>query len=471
MNLKFQELQVNPDDPFGNDLLDRQKEIDNLSTLLQNLNSPAVLAINSPWGTGKTTFVKMWEAYLQKQKVGTLYFNAWKTDFSEDPLVSFLGEINEGLSELVGTSKKSKEAWSKTKAIGKQIAKRGLPALIKIGTVGIIDTAEIVEEELSKVMEGLTGDALDQYLQQKSAISDFHAALSELVQLSPGENPVVIFVDELDRCRPTYAITLLERIKHLFDIEGLIFVLSLDKTQLCHSIRAVYGAGIDAEAYLRRFIDFEYQLSRPEMGAYLDSLFGALRLDDYFNKRRKFRELQYEKDHLLKVILELSTLQRLSLREIEQLLAGINLALRTAKKNEFVYPALLTFLMVTKEKRPDIYQSFISPNVPETEIIEYLYEIFPVEDGSRSFECALIEGLIIAAKIDSSSGSIPDALSRHREIFDDEQRPRRERSYSESVIHIASKPGGMRGGIDISKLAERIGMLSQFQFADYQEDS
>lgn len=67
----------------------------------------------------------------------------------------------------------------------------------------------------------------------------------------------MFFIDELDRCRPTFAIELLERIKHLFDIQNIVFVLSIDKEQLEASTAAAYGSAINAPEYLRRFIDLE----------------------------------------------------------------------------------------------------------------------------------------------------------------------------------------------------------------------
>ena len=88
--------------------------------------------------------------------------------------------------------------------------------------------------------------------------------MTKFINGSNREKTVIIFVDELDRCRPSYAIELLERIKHLFNIGGLVFVLALDREQLGHSIKAVYGNGIDSDGYLRRFVDFEYQLKNPE---------------------------------------------------------------------------------------------------------------------------------------------------------------------------------------------------------------
>lgn len=169
MNLKLNPLQIEPNDPFKYDLLGRKEEVFNLSLLAANVNSPAVIAIDSRWGTGKTTFIRLWEQHLKAEKLPSLYFNAWETDFSDEPLVSFLGEMNEGLKSLIGVNQQANEAWEKAKAAGKQIARRGIPALVKIGTAGIIDADKIIEDEIMKAAGSLAGDALDNYLQQKKS--------------------------------------------------------------------------------------------------------------------------------------------------------------------------------------------------------------------------------------------------------------------------------------------------------------
>ncbi|WFP52093.1 P-loop NTPase fold protein [Methylomonas sp. EFPC3] len=421
MNLKFQNLQIDPTDPFSKDLLNRKPEIENLSTLISNLNSPAVLAIDSPWGTGKTTFIKMWEAFLQNNGIESLYFNAWATDFSEDPLISFLGEMNDGLSKLISSSAESNETWERAKNIGTTLAKKGIPALIKIATAGVIDAEKIIEDEASKVMEALTGDMLNNYFRQKSAIAEFHEALTKLIAESKIK-PIVIFVDELDRCRPTYSISLLERIKHLFNIEGLVFVLSLDKYQLCHSISAVYGYNFDSESYLRRFFDFEYQLKRPEIKGYVKALVTVLELDKFLEPRKKYVGFRYDLEHLEMVFLMLVERLNLPPREVEQLIASINLAIRTTKENEYVYPALLVFLVIAKNKRPKVYQHYILPSENERAIIDYLYELIPEQLRYKnfSFECALIEGFLIAAKIDRYERSECETYNTHRKNLADE---------------------------------------------------
>jgi hypothetical protein len=80
--------------------------------------------------------------------------------------------------------------------------------------------------------------------------------------------PLFIFIDELDRCRPDYAIRLLEGIKHLFDAKNVCFVVSTNMTQLSESVKAVYGSGFEAYRYLKRFFAFEYMLPEPDYDAF-----------------------------------------------------------------------------------------------------------------------------------------------------------------------------------------------------------
>lgn len=466
MKLKLKPIQFDPNDPFKSDLLERKEEILNLSLLASNVNSPAVIAIDSRWGTGKTTFIKLWEQHLKAENAPSLYFNAWETDFSEDPLVSFLGEMNEGLKNLIGASKKTSEAWEKTKAAGSQLAKRGIPALIRIGTAGIIDADKIIEDEMVKAAGSLASDALDNYLNQKEAITEFHKALASFVENSANGKHLVIFVDELDRCRPNYAIELLERIKHLFNIEGLVFVLALDKEQLGHSIEAVYGSGIDSVGYLRRFIDFEYQLKKPDASKYIESLLKSLQLEEFFNPRNQYRELKYDQEHLKNVFTMLALGLELSLREIEQFLASINIAIRTAKENEYLFPALLVFLIISKHFKPSSYQRYISDAGDESELIDYLYQIVPERKRDESFECALVEGLLIAAKSDWFRKEESTILQKHKHTLQDEGLNYKDKQYSETVVNVVNRPAGSGQGVNLNLLKDRIEWLSRFEFLD-----
>lgn len=85
------------------------------------------------------------------------------------------------------------------------------------------------------------------------------------------KKPMFVFIDELDRCRPTYAIELLETVKHLFDIPGLVFVVATNTDQLQHSIKAVYGSEFDAQRYLYRFFNRSFTLKKPDLDSFIYS--------------------------------------------------------------------------------------------------------------------------------------------------------------------------------------------------------
>ncbi len=72
--------------------------------------------------------------------------------------------------------------------------------------------------------------------------------LSEIGQ----EKKVFVFIDELDRCKPSYSIALLERLKHFFHIENFVYIFAVDLIQLSASAKSLYG-DIDTASYFRKF--------------------------------------------------------------------------------------------------------------------------------------------------------------------------------------------------------------------------
>src|SRR5687768_17042097 len=87
------EPEVPAGDPFAHDRLRRKDEAEQLTTLVEHAPTPLVLSLDAEWGTGKTTFVRMWRQLLEDSSHKTIYFNAWETDFIADPLVALVGEV------------------------------------------------------------------------------------------------------------------------------------------------------------------------------------------------------------------------------------------------------------------------------------------------------------------------------------------------------------------------------------------
>lgn len=469
MHLKPTPIQIDASEPFECDLLKRKEEIQNLSLLISNIQTPSVIAIDSRWGTGKTTFVKMWEQYLRLQETPSLYFNAWETDFSEDPLVSFLGEMNDGLAKYLDKDPKNKVVWEKTKVVGSHLAKRSVPALIKLLTAGALDLDKAIEDELSKVAGALAGDALDNYLEQKKAIQEFHEQLSEFVDTLSKQQKLVIFVDELDRCRPIYAIELLERIKHLFNTKGIIFVLSMDKQQLSHSIKSVYGDGIDSVGYLRRFIDLEYQLKQPNRVDYIQALVHAYELDKVFDANIDPDYGKVELEQMTSAFDLLADPLDLSLREIEQFLGFINIVLRSHSQERNQFPALLVFLVLAKHFAPEAYWRYISDSGTPSELVEYLHQLVPEEHRFKHDACALVEGLLIAAKAKLRGVDPTINQCLYKEVIQDSDANDNELGYAIQVNNTYNAHAGHPYHVNLKRMIERIEWTSKFSFERTQE--
>ena len=87
-----------------------------------------------------------------------------------------------------------------------------------------------------------------------------------------GPRRIIVIIDELDRCRPDYAIRFLETIKHVFEVEQVTFLLAVDKVQLINSLKGVYGNDFDAEQYLERFGDIWLNLPDTPRSEFIASV-------------------------------------------------------------------------------------------------------------------------------------------------------------------------------------------------------
>ena len=465
MEFKARKISIDPSNPYENDAMSRESDIENISVLLRNIKSPIVLSIDAPWGFGKTTFLEMLHADLKKNQCGCVLFSAWETDFASEPLLAFLGEINQEISNLIGNDPGKSEAWSKVKDAGSHIIKKGIPAIVRLGTAGVIDINPALGEEISNLSGSLSEDLIEQYSKNKGAIAEFKSNLKDVLQ-DEGEEfkNLYIFIDELDRCRPTYALELLERIKHLFDIEGLIFVLALDANQLSHSIKAVYGSEFDSKGYLKRFIDIEYSLRAAELGDFIDRLFVVFDFGGFFEARKKYPDFEGDPKNLRDTFKLIAEIQGYSLRDVEQLIARTNLVLHATAETTFIYPALLAFLIMAKGSNRDAYLDFIKPESSPDKIIEYLHSLVPRQELVSSFLCALIESQMFSAKGYPRVDRVSAAFERHLEIKDSEGCEREVRDYSIWVVDMIRRPSGLRHGVHLKSLVARIELLEKFKF-------
>lgn len=379
MKIKPPRINIPKDNPFAEDALGRDESVVVLTQLVSTIGEPFVLAVDSPWGTGKTTFLRMWHCKLKNEGYPCLYFNAWENDFSDDPLVSLIGEIESGLDSIVPdvkTKRKAKEHFKKAKKVGSALVKGSLPVAIKLATG--LDVEKISEKVLKDLSENLADEMIKKYERDKSAIENFRQRLEAFVEVLGGngeeKKPLMLFVDELDRCRPTFALELLEKAKHFFNIEGIIFVLAMDKQQIGHSIKSIYGTGMDVDGYLRRFIDLDYHLPEPNSEAFCNALFNKFGFDKYFQERGR-RDARNERSRFLQMFSNLSTMFGFSLRVQEQCFSQLSIVLRTTPTNNKIYPLFLAFLIALKAANKNLYKKYIKRTADVKQILNYLKKV------------------------------------------------------------------------------------------------
>lgn len=339
MGIVRNEIEITDSDPFANDKLGRKETAEKLTGLLKGADGPLVISVNGRWGTGKTTFIRMWDQMLRHEDIAkSLTFNAWENDFFADPSVAFIDEITTSLSEDDRFDRSIKQEIAQLKETAS--------ALIPI----LLDFA--VGSRTAGAVENL----LEEYEKEKTRIVDFKDDLATVATEVVNESgaPLFLFVDELDRCRPDFAVKLLEQIKHLFDVPGIVFVLSVDLEQLKGSIKSLYGEEMDANGYLRRFIDLRYQLPRPEGGNYVNYLFSKNGTDDclFGSGNQELEMARCCSDHY-----------NLSLRGKEHYMLRVDLAFRQLDSGPGLPPSyfrvVTPFLVALRMKEYELYQSLL----------------------------------------------------------------------------------------------------------------
>ena len=319
------------------------------------------------------------ETYLKTKGIESIYFSAWEDDFSNEPLVAILGELNIYIENL--NQEETKEKFKKVKKIGDEIIKKSFPIIAK-GLVAKV----IGNDAASEISEMAAKTLINDYQTNKSDLKELKESIVKVLNEINPDKPFVIFIDELDRCKPLYAIELLERIKHIFDIERLIFVLSMDKKNLAKSIQSQYG-DIDTDNYLRRFIDLEYPLKNPSVDKFCEVLYKQFELPNILNS--KVSHYGYADD--LNLIREFSTIFNLSLRQIEQFFTKLHIFFNTIPL-KFRLPHFTIFILFECLKSHDEkrYYDFLSGNIDAKEIKDIVLKKYNKDEPKYRFIKAII---------------------------------------------------------------------------------
>ena len=398
------EFVVPTDEPFKNDLLERRPVIEGLARIVGSARSPYVISVDADWGSGKTAFLKMWCQHLQNEGFTVVQFNAWETDFADSPFQALSAEVThnlewgsdsavkEGIENLKGLAANAAVALSKS-------ALRGAGTLFPgAGPM----TVEVLIKAIESLRKKPTKDPISEYEETRVALEDFRSSIGEVaraVSCRTNGKPLVVAIDELDRCRPTYAIELIETAKHIFLVENVVFILAINSTALAHSVKSLYGAEFDAERYFRRFFDLPFRLPEPNREMFAKELLASTKLQEMIRSQPEPEVARW----CLSLAISLFGSESLSLRDAEQAARRLDLILNMLNDVDpwTTFCALIGLSVMVL--RPDVYVRFLRGESDDEEVFGILSSGFDFRNSELTRFKQQIEAAVIALTLSRSS--------------------------------------------------------------------
>lgn len=278
-----------------------------------------VIGLNSPYGSGKTTFLTM---LRNKLKTGgtalgdtiVVSLNAWESDYFGDPLFAIVSALVDQIREV--SSKEPDQIVSAAKKIGRYGIAIGSHLLAKGTGIDALKVQKEVEEmELKSASNPSSpADAFSLYQARKSAMVTLRDELRKYVNTSAAK--ILFLVDELDRCRPDYAISYLETIKHIFDLPGATFILAADRHHLCNSAKTAFGQGLNFDEYYRKFVQREIHLPMATERGFKSFVYRYIPI---FLNQKGIRETVFPLDRTrIESISELAISMKLTPRQMQE---------------------------------------------------------------------------------------------------------------------------------------------------------
>lgn len=386
MKLAPPPLAIGPDDGFENTDLFGYKEFgERLANIVEALDSATVLVLDGPWGSGKTTFTQQWAGLLRQRGHAVAQFDAFAHDYQDDAFVALAGEVlaqsqqekTEGIEDRKKNFRTSAAAVTKT-----------LPSMTARVVLNFVTQGAIPSTVISKLVESIESAQTSQLEKRiakahesAQAVNDFRTHLSELaVELAKGSRhdettptegtprKLVFIIDELDRCRPTFALSLLERVKHLFSVDEICFVLVVHLPELARMVEKEYGV-TSGQRYLEKFYRLRVTLpvarehhARPHI-KYVDYLLARMnvRMDDTGILVTLFETLP-----------SLAGAYGVHLRTLEHVVRNVALVGLATNRLRFRSAPLIAGLCVMRVVDPDLYEKARTGRLRMDEAMRFL---------------------------------------------------------------------------------------------------
>lgn len=289
-----------------NDYIDRNKYLNGIINILKKNNKCQIISLDGEWGSGKTWFVKSLEYIINhndctysgintenveyvRNNYMTFYYNAWENDDAPSAMLSLIYKlVNDS-----GIEQDNESAG---------IIKRILNTLVKYVTGGAVD---IKQDFFGEQWDNKK--ITDEIKTSEEIKKDFRELIDTL--LIENKNKILIIIDEIDRCKPTFAVDLLENIKHFYNDDRIIFLVATNNKQLGATICKVYGEKYDGSLYLDKIFDINLELPNNYLNNYIKTV----------DERYKDSSYKYS------IPIELAKEYKISMREFNRYLKSLEL--------------------------------------------------------------------------------------------------------------------------------------------------
>lgn len=402
MRLFPPELEVGEYEGFApdKDIFSRKQFGEGLGNLFANVDDPMVAVLDAPWGSGKSTFIKMWCGHMRNRGFPVIYFDAFKNDYTDDAFLALAGEVialADDLGPIDGEARKGfllkakQVAWAATKGG----FKKGLSKLF--GEDGVEEIGAAIAEESANCLLDFGDAYLQEKLEGRKKERDAFRAFGDALQVISSElskamrtktpptknnestqretegisqRPLIFVIDELDRCKPPFALDLLEKAKHFFSVPHIHFLLVTHMEQLENSVRFAYGMEGQAGTYLQKFYhvvlglpDKKDDYAPTNTEKYLDKLFIDLPGDG--------ENGQYT-DGLHRILTNFSNKSSMTFRSLERISTMVGILLASTRKSELRLNAIAGPLCIMKTVAPDLYRKAKAKTLTLDEVYSFM---------------------------------------------------------------------------------------------------
>ncbi len=322
-------------------------------------NRSYTICLDSGYGTGKSVFLNKLRTMIEddflNNGIGIISYNAWENDFFDDAFAPFLYSLlNDKWMEDARKANKYEVIAETAKATFIEAAKGLSKAIVKnkLGDEALEILSSMIGG-LFKKHDSPRNDANSDYSNLRSSIKNFNESLESCI-IAWDLNKLVIIIDELDRCRPDFAIRTLEITKHLMNVKNVVFLFAVDKSQLSKAVEKVYGYGMDSDGYLCKFFDYIAVMPKPSIKDYV----------------LKFGNLLKGDTKLESYIIDLSDVFMLSLRDIDTIMISYYILIQSFLHKYKDYEAHYLYLvcLVIKYKYPSLFHKLANEQYSEQDL-------------------------------------------------------------------------------------------------------